>query len=260
MKSENKKKIIQISKWLAIYLSVLLIVSAVYQIYKFWTESKEIIASIEKEPDYTKTELTIKSESKATPSSTILTTRNLDVPYSAQAPFSNWTVHEESCEEAAIYMYRGYLEGIQYPGGRVPDAEADSAYKTMFSWLQNTYGWGVNKDLTMTELGQFAKGFYGYTPVVEKNITTENIKKAISDGHPVIVPVMTHSLQNSMYGAETTYHVLFVKGYDAAGVYTNDAGVGNGPNKHYTWEILWQAIDAQAPIMGAGREMLYLTK
>jgi hypothetical protein len=112
----------------------------------------------------------------------------------------------------------------------------------------------------MTALGEFARSYYGYTPTVKKEITAEDIKTAISENHPVLVPVMTHSLQNSMYGPETTYHVLFIKGYDATGVITNDAGVGNGPNHHYTWEILMSAIDAQTPSMGVGREMLYLTK
>lgn len=185
-------------------------------------------------------------------------TFDITVPYVPQAPLSNWTVHEESCEEAAIYMYRGYLEGIQYPGGRIPDAEADSVFRAMKTWQVKSYG--SEPDLTMTALGAFAQSYYGYKPVVEKDITAENIKKAVSDGHPVIVPVMTHSLQNTMYGPVSVYHVLLIKGYDANGVITNDAGVGNGVNKHYTWDILWQAIDAQTVKMGQGREMLYLTK
>lgn len=185
-------------------------------------------------------------------------TYDISVPYAPQAPLSNWTVHEESCEEAAIYMYRAFLEGTTYPGNRVPDAEADTVYRDMKSWQVKNYG--KEPDLTMTALGAFAQSYYGYTPHVEKGITADNIKRAVSSGNPVIVPVMTHSLENKMYGPYTTYHVLLIKGYDATGVITNDAGVGNGVGKHYDWNILWQAIDAQTASMGAGRELLYLTK
>lgn len=184
--------------------------------------------------------------------------KDLLVPYAPQAPLSNWAVHEESCEEAAAYMYRSYLENISYPANRVPDAEADTAFRAMKAWQVSHYG--KEPDLTMTALGEFARSYYGYTPTVLKNITAEDIKVAVSDGHPVIVPVMTHSLENTMYGPVSVYHVLLIKGYDATGVITNDAGVGNGPNHHYTWEILWQAIDAQTAKMNQGREMLYLTK
>jgi hypothetical protein len=184
--------------------------------------------------------------------------RNLDVAYAAQAPFGNWAVHEESCEEAAIYMYKGYLDGVSYPGNRIPDAEADVVYKDMKAWEIRAYG--SEPDLTMTALGAFAHGYYGYSAHVEKNITADTIKTAVSTGHPVVVPVMTHSLQNKMYGPISVYHVLLIKGYDATGVFTNDAGVGNGPNMHYTWDILFAAIDAQTAKMNQGRDLLYLTK
>jgi len=180
------------------------------------------------------------------------------VPYAAQAPFGNWTVHEESCEEAALYMYRGLLEGTIYPNNRIPDAESDPVFRAMKAWQVNKYG--KEPDLTMTALGAFASSYYGYVPTVKKGIVEADIKAAIVAGHPVIVPVMTHSLGNTMYGPQTTYHVLLIKGYDSTGVITNDAGVGNGPGHHYDWNILWQAIDAQTAEMGVGREMLYLTK
>jgi hypothetical protein len=197
----------------------------------------------------------LKPEATPTPP---LATFDISIPYAPQAPFSNWTVHEESCEEAAIYMYRGYLESIQYPGSKIPDTEADTAFRAMKTWQVTNYG--SEPDLTMTALGAFAKSYYGYRPVVVKNITADEIKTSVSDGHPVIVPVMTHSLENSMYGPISVYHVLLIKGYDANGVITNDAGVGNGIDKHYTWDIIWQAIDAQTAKMGQGREMLYLTR
>ena len=256
MGNRSKKHILKIVKQLAVYLSVLLLIAACYQGFKYWQAGKAAIASIEDVNVYNPANFSASendNSSVAPPEK-----YNITVPYSGQAPFSNWTIHEESCEEAATYMYHAYLEGLTYPNNRVPDAEADTAYRTMKQWEVTNYG--SEPDLTMTVLGNFAKSYYGYTPVVEHNITADNIKRAIAAGHPVVVPVMTHSLQNSMYGPITVYHVLLIKGYDTTGVITNDAGVGNGPDHHYDWAILWQAIDAQTAKMNQGRDMLYLTK
>jgi hypothetical protein len=183
---------------------------------------------------------------------------DLTVPYVPQAPFNNWAVHEESCEEAALLMYHEYLNKVSYPNNRVPDATADTIMRAMKAWQVTNYG--AERDLTMEALGKFAHDYYGFNFHVTTKITDNDIKTAIYDGTPVLVPVMTHSLENNMYGPYTVYHVLFVKGYDATGVFTNDAGVGNGPDHHYDWKILWQAIDAQTPKMGQGRVMLTISK
>jgi len=256
MENSRKIQIKRTLKWLTAYLSVLLIVAAGYQGYRYWQASKVAIASIESETVYNAPDVAETTAVKA--AATVPSTYNLTVPYAGQAPFSNWTVHAESCEEAALYMYRGYLDNISYPNGRVPEAEADTAFRAMKQWQINSYG--SEPDLTMTALGDLAKSYYGYTPTVTKNITADDIKEAIAAGHPVIVPVMTHSLENSMYGPVTVYHVVLIKGYDETGVFTNDAGVGNGPNHHYDWNVLWQAIDAQTAKMNQGREMLYLVR
>lgn len=182
---------------------------------------------------------------------------NISVPYAAQAPFGNWAVHEESCEEAALLMYHEFLAKTAYVGNRIPDATADPIYRAMKSWQVSHYG--KEPDLTMEALGKFANEYYGYK-FMTTDATEANIKRALANGSPVIVPVMTHSLLNNMYGPYTVYHVLLLKGYDATSVITNDAGVGNGPDHHYDWNILFSAIDAQTPKMNQGRVMLTLAK
>lgn len=224
---------------------------------------KEIKVNLELNPipnssERTEEEEPVVKETEAPVTAELPESKNLVIPYAAQAPFSNWEVHEESCEEAALVMIKEYLEGISYANNRIPEGDLDTIFRQMKSWQVSNYG--EEPDLTMSALGEFAKSYYGYTPHFKKGITENDIKLAISLNNPVLVPVMTHSLENNMYGPLTTYHVLLIKGYDANGVYTNDAGVGNGPNHFYSWPILWQAIDAQSTKMGVGREMLYLTK
>jgi hypothetical protein len=140
----------------------------------------------------------------------------------------------------------------------VAETTADKEMRAMKNWEVKNYG--SEPDLNMTSLGEFAKEYYGHNFEVKKNITEDDIKQALSEGKVVVAPVMTHGLQNSMYGRETAYHVLLIKGYDGTGVFTNDAGVGNGKNHHYNWNILWQAIDQQTAIMNQGRDMVILSK
>lgn len=184
---------------------------------------------------------------------------NLPVPYTLQGPLNNLNIHEESCEEAAALMYHYFLQGqITFNGSTViPAQKANDEMIAMKNWQVKNYG--VEPDLSIEKLGQFIQQYYGYKYKTFKDITKEDIKREISAGNPVLVPVMTHSLKNPMYGPQTTYHILVIRGYNAQNVITNDAGV-RGENQQYSWDILFQAIDAQTPKMGQGREMVVISQ
>jgi hypothetical protein len=178
----------------------------------------------------------------------------LEVPYTVQAPNNNWKVHEESCEEAALLMYHDFLGGDKRTD--IPPAEADAALRALKTWqVQN---WGSEVDLSLDRTGQLAKAYWGYHYQVFP-ATIDSIKQAVAAGHPVVVPVMTHSLQNPHYGPKTVYHEVLIKGYDARGVIANDAGVMQGKNWYYSWDIIFAAIDAQTPKMNQGRLALVVT-
>lgn len=176
----------------------------------------------------------------------------LSVPYTVQAPEQSWNIHEESCEEAAVLMAHYYLTGSKL--SVIPADTASNAMLKMKSWQKKHYG--SEPDLTIKKLGEFGKSYYGHNYRYTENIGVENIKREISSGNPVIVPVMTHSLGNPNYGRENTYHVLLIKGYDASGVITNDAGVSKGKDYKYTWKVLFRAIDAQEKLMKQKRVMV----
>jgi hypothetical protein len=179
----------------------------------------------------------------------------LSIPYTVQAPFGNWKVFENACEEAALLMYHDYLQGDHRD--QIPPAEADPALRAMEKWQVDN--WGAERDLTLDKTGQLAQAYYGYRYEVIA-ATKDAIAAHVAAGHPVIVPVMTHSLQNSHYGRMTVYHELLIKGYSPDGVVTNDAGVQEGKDWFYSWSVLFGAIDAQAPKLGQGRVALVLTK
>jgi hypothetical protein len=179
----------------------------------------------------------------------------LSVPYTVQAPFGNWKVFENACEEAAVLMYHDYLEGDRR--AQVPPAEADAALRAMEQW--QVTNWGAERDLSIARTGELAQAYYGYHFQVIP-ATQEAIRSQVAAGRPVIVPAMTHSLQNPHYGRTTVYHEVLVKGYTGDGVVANDAGVQEGKDWFYSWSVLFGAIDAQAPKLGQGRVALVLTK
>lgn len=183
----------------------------------------------------------------------------LPVPYTLQGPLNNLNIHEESCEEAAALMYHYFLEGqLTFNGSTVitPQLANDEMLK-MKAWQVKNYG--REPDLSIEKLGQFMQQYYGYKYQTFKNVTKDDIKREISAGHPVMVPVMTHSLKNPNYGPVSVYHILVIKGYNAQNVIVNDAGI-RGESIQYSWDIVFSAIDAQTPKMGQGREMVIVMK
>jgi hypothetical protein len=157
-------------------------------------------------------------------------------------------------------MYHDFLESkTRFDGSTVIEQHsADADMVAMKNWQVKNYG--KEPDLSIEAWGKFAHDYYGYTPQTFKNITKEDIKRELSAGHPVLTPVITHALRNPHYGAEPSYHVLLIKGYKPEGVITNDAGVKEGENYFYTWDILFAAIDSQTLEMHQGRDMAILTK
>ncbi len=183
----------------------------------------------------------------------------IEVPYTVQAPYNNWDIHEESCEESAAIMIHYFLEGQIYFNGStvIPVATANHEMIMMKNWQVQNYG--REPDLTIEMFGKFLKDYYGYNYRTSE-ATTFNIKKELSAGNPVMVPVITHGLENPYYGPNPSYHILVIKGYKPGGIISNDAGVGVGESYFYTWDILFAAIDRQTPQLGQGRVMIVVWK
>jgi len=178
----------------------------------------------------------------------------INVPFICQAPFGNWSIHEDACEEAAILMNHAYLERA-----KLTLEYADQELLNMRKWQREHYGY--EKDLSCTEAAKFIHDYYGYKHIkIFNNIESLDIKREISNNNLVIVPVMTHSLLNPHYGPRNVYHFVLIKGYTPEGVITNDAGVKEGEGYFYPWEVIFSAIDSQKEKMNQGRVMLVINK
>lgn len=232
----------------------LLILFAGLGIHWYFTKPKPPVPKAETKNEAVATQPSPQPTPPAEP--IIPSAKTLSVPYTVQAPLVNWNVHEESCEEAAALMYHYFLASSKL--NIIPTQTADSEMRAMKNWQVKNYG--REPDLNLTQLGEFMKGYYGYRFRVTNSITADTIKKEIAAGNPVLVPVITHALGNPHYGRNPSYHILVIKGYDANGVITNDAGVKEGRNYYYAWATVWHAIDAQIPQMKQRRDLLVVTK
>jgi hypothetical protein len=165
--------------------------------------------------------------------------KNLDVPFTTQAPYANWDLpYQEACEEAASLMVDAYYRGKT---GRMDPAEADAAIKQLVDYQNQTIGNYL--DTTAQQTADFIKGSFGYKNVIVKPLTSpDDMKEAIALGYPVILPTAGKLLNNPNFkNGGPPYHMLVIRGYTDKVFITNDPGTRNGLEYTYSYDTLMNA-------------------
>jgi hypothetical protein len=167
---------------------------------------------------------------------------NLPVPFTSQAPHANWDdVHEETCEEASVYMAYLFAKGEnQY---KIPADTAEAELQRIIAWEMEIFGYF--KDTTAKETALILTEFYGLKDVtVSSDVTIVTIKKALASGKVVVVPAAGQDLGNPNFTPPgPPYHMLVIKGYTSDGRFiTNDPGTRKGENYVYSEQTLIDAI------------------
>lgn len=172
----------------------------------------------------------------------ILENAYLEVPFVCQAPLqteANWVYHEESCEEAALLQVKYYLDGVK----EVDVNKANEEILDMIAWQEKNFG--SHHDIYANEMKDFIMGYYGI-PDEDIEIIYDasiiDIKKAVSQGYPVIVPITGDLLRNPYY-PYPGYHMLTVIGYTPDKVITNDVGTRRGANFSYDYDRFVKAME-----------------
>lgn len=189
--------------------------------------------------------LITEEEEKKEPQKPALLLENayLKVPFVCQAPLqteANWKFHEESCEEAALLQIRYYLEGVADPDKQ----KAHEEILSMIEWEKTNFG--SHKDLYANDMKNFIIGYYGYKDedieiIYDAQVT--DIKSAVSQGYPVIAPIMGDVLQNPYY-PYPGYHMLAIIGYTPEKIITNDNGTRRGKDFSYSYDKFMKALNA----------------
>jgi hypothetical protein len=170
----------------------------------------------------------------------ILDSVNLAIPFQSQAPNGDWGhPYQEACEEASIILSINYLRGAT----SLTKDQMNEKILDLVDWqMQN---WGGHYDLTAEKTVELIKGFYGneFQTEIIYNFSWDDVKKALSQGYPVIAPTAGRLLGNPYYTAPgPLYHMLVIKGYTSKVFITNDVGTRRGANYQYSYDTLYNGI------------------
>jgi len=166
---------------------------------------------------------------------TIKAEAQINIPFTSQAPFNNWALpYDEACEEAALIMINYYLNNL--------DLTKEISNTEIVDMVNYEEEIGFAIDITIEQLAEIAINYYGLKATIykEDEVTIDNIKNILNQGHPVIVPCSELELQNPNYYAR--YHMLVITGYNETEFITNDPGTSRGQNYKYNQETLLDAI------------------
>ncbi len=175
--------------------------------------------------------------SGAEPPSAVL----LDVPFSSQAPFGDWSQPwQDACEETSVLMAMAWLRGE--PLG--PEAVRRQILD-LIDW--ELYHFGYHRDTAIRETAKLFTRYFGYSRVrTAYDITLGDIKRELSAGNLVIVPAAGEVLsrENPYYASPPAYHMVVVRGYDdaRAQVIVNDPGTRRGQAFRYSYDLFVEAI------------------
>ena len=163
---------------------------------------------------------------------------NLDIPFTSQAPHANWDLpYQEACEEASALMSARYLQGRSIDGKN----DADSAILQLVDFGTEELGNPI--DTTAAETAHMIEEFYELQTELIYDFTWDDVKTALAQGYPVIVPAAGRQLGNPNFTQPgPPYHMLVIKGYTENIVITNDPGTRNGADYQYTYDTLYNAV------------------
>jgi hypothetical protein len=175
------------------------------------------------------------------------TKTNIPVPFTSQAPYSNWNEPwQNACEEASIIMVNSFYSGINTK--KIDKAQARDNILHILNIKNKKFGYSLdeNVDKIITLINDYL--FWEAKKI--ENPTLEQIKNEINNNRPVIIPVHGKSLLNPYFqqgGPE--YHVLVISGYDdeTQNFITQEPGTRHGLDFLYPYDRIINALHDFVP-------------
>lgn len=165
---------------------------------------------------------------------------NLAIPFTSQAPFAQWVPpYKEFCEEASVLMTVRYLQGQTIATPEVADEgllDIKAFEDTHFGYYQDT---------TAEETATILREHFDIDNVtLLQDPTVTNIKQALAQGKPVIMPAAGRQLHNPFFQQPgPIYHMLVIKGYtDKNQFIVNDPGTRRGADFLYDETVIMEAM------------------
>lgn len=166
----------------------------------------------------------------------------LNVPFSSQAPFANWSDQrfEDGCEEASVIMAMAWVNSET-----ITPQYVNEEIISISDYEVKNYG-EYNDTSAEDTAARIFKGYFSYGKVSVRNgIGGNDIKSELAKGNLVIVPMNGQKLNNPYYNPPGPIeHMLVVVGYDATTkeFITNDPGTRHGEGYRYAEDIFEKAL------------------
>lgn len=160
----------------------------------------------------------------------------LDVPFTSQAPYNDWSMpYQEACEEASVLMVAAYQQGFSLTADI-----ADKKIVAVTDWVQRSQ---LYTSLNASEVAVVAEHYFGLKLKRRTDVTVDSIKRELAAGRPVIIPAAGRLLGNPYFrGIGPAYHMLVITGYNETSFITNDPGTIMGYKFSYDQQVLLDAI------------------
>lgn len=181
--------------------------------------------------------------------------KNIDVPFTSQAPTNNWSEPwKNACEETSIYMVSSFYAD--------DEIKRDAAIKRIKEILiAKNEEFQISEDESLEKISELIAllGLPWKTEIVE-DPSLEDIKKQLTNNQPIIAPVYAPDLNYSIGGPD--YHVIVITGYDdeTNEFIVNDPASENGKGLRFDYDIFMKAIhDLNEGNYTAGKKALLFT-
>lgn len=182
---------------------------------------------------------------------------NLAIPFTSQAPKANWDLpYQEACEEASMLMTARFLQGRTIDG---PD-DADQAILQLVDHGTTVMGYPI--DMTAEQTANDIEDFYDFDTELIYDFTWDDVKLALAQGYPVILPAAGRELGNPNFTSPgPIYHMVVIKGYTPSVVITNDPGTRKGADYQYSYDTLINAAhDWNGGNVAEGKKVIIIVK
>jgi len=169
----------------------------------------------------------------------ITQTKNLSIPFTTQAPYSNWQQPwQDFCEEATILMIDYYYAGQKL--------NKEIAYRELLKIQRlkiNLLGWSLDENAS--KIIELVNNYFPWEAKIVDNPSLEDLKNELDNGHPVIIPAYGQALHNPHFQAGgPDYHTVILTGYDnvTEEFVTNDPGTRHGLDFRYSFATIMNAM------------------
>lgn len=161
----------------------------------------------------------------------------LQVPFTPQAPTDKWDRNED-CEETSITMANAFLSGNT--SNTLAEGESIKSIENLKIWENANLGYNVDTGSAATT--RLAEGAFAMKVKQIKDFTEDDLKRALADNHPILLPIDARQLNNPKYqNSGPQYHMIVLRGYKDGKFIINDPGTNSGNGNEYTFDVLKNA-------------------